>query len=280
MSCNPHRKCGRKKTDSFYLEADIAGEDEEGTLRPFTWVLGDGLDKTIPMTIPPRKTIFLNPAATLSELELVRIEDGFDINERYYRMLEKTRDLGIGDHVGANNYSVWSFANEVIEYGPGRRITPQEAQMYAEILQVHGPFPMLFTHSRMPIFENEEQLEEAFHIVDDTIGIPLWGPLEVTATWDHQDWGQYARQSSGFFHPMRLILVVLDAIDKQWKMNKDQPAYIAAKKFFEDVSFVEQPFGLSWLTKVTYTLPEDVRETPDIIFDIPGINILDLEEHD
>ena len=56
--------------------------------------------------------------------------------------------------------------------------------------------------------------------------------------------------------------------------------YDAAKEFFKNVSFVEQPFGLSWLTKVTYTLPDDVLETQDSIFDIPGINILDLAEHD
>ena len=50
------------------------------------------------------------------------------------------------------------------------------------------------------------------------------------------------------------------------------------RDFFDSLTYTEQPFGLSWLTKISYTMPQEGEPEEDI-YEIPGLNIIDLDAY-
>ena len=65
---NPARGCGKKKKDAFYAEGSIGAG---GSLHAKTWFLGDGIDNVIPVSLPPRKMMYGNIAATIASGEVI-----------------------------------------------------------------------------------------------------------------------------------------------------------------------------------------------------------------
>lgn len=292
MNSNPQRGCGTKANDAFYLEGNV---DEDGPLWAWTWVLGDGLDHNLCVSkqqVPPRSVVSINPVATLvkeqfvgNDVAVVALEPGED--EGYEYFLTKTRDLGLADYVGSQYYTAASFAAETARLGPSRRVNKDMAKKCAEVFELAGPFPMWFAHARVPLFEGTRhadavrtranEFKDAYAFPGVTNPHKQW----LKACWRYDEWGQYAikNQDPGNNHYLVPILRALDYLDSR------QPKLIRGDwekldELFSDVHFEPQIFGASWMTRVTYTLPKENKDeaATKVLDEIPGIDILDLEE--
>jgi hypothetical protein len=282
---DPERGCGTKANDACYAEG--GGFSAQGTLRPWTWLLGDGLVDNIYLKVPPRQIVVINPVATITLRSLIGSAWPFEIPEKqqalFNRLSEATKNVGVADHVGTKYYSPFSFATECIDLGPSRRISKDMAKELAEVVWKHGPIPMLFTHSRMPVFRHEENRARAFSLVkecyenDDEENWDQFDYLEPT--WLHKNWGMYGENWAGHQHRTLPILTTLSIMDRAWKKVSDSESWNRFKMFFTNkdyVQFIEQPFGMSWLCKVSYTLDENGQADPEMV-DVPGLNIIDLK---
>ena len=284
MDANPERGCGTKKGDSCYGEGP--GSREGGTLRPWTWLLGDGHTDFIAVKVPARIMIEINPAATIITRGIERSPHPvLQEIDAYHDMLERTKRVGMADHVGADNYSPYSFVREVRLYGPSRRFPKSLAKVVAQKIWDNGPIPIMFTHNRMPVFDDHRHLERAVDILDACEGIDIdLDALRWAPTWEDPGWSQYTNtRSNGGDHILIPILRVIDAVENKWPLYQDSEAYSVAKNFFESVRFTEQAFGLAWLGKVTYTMPSEgeLDESMTALqrdFSAKVVNFLDLNK--
>ena len=275
MSRNPSRGCGQKADGACYGEGPE--ESEGGILREWTWVLGNGIDDFIPLNIPPLVMVVCNPAATIAARELVKAQhptfikiaalENYDPGTVYDQMKTRTKNIGVADHVGKDNYSAYSFARETLWHGPSRKIPPQLGKELAQIIWNNGPIPMLFTHDNMPVFDDFRHLEECVDFVaaclEDTAPIDPDG-MEWVPTWEMSGWSQYTTTpDDGSNHILVPILSVLGELATNWMSHKNDAPYQEARDFFKTVRVVEQPFGMSWLGKVTYTADEEGQYSDD-----------------
>lgn len=290
---DPKRGCGMKASNAFYLESDLPGP--LGRMWAFTMING-GLYQHIPLlTVPPRAVEAVNVAATIMLTEKISLSPPFKPVGAYERnlypqILNSTRDVGIVDHVGKDAYSAWSFAEEINKFGPSRRTTEQMAKVVGELIQSYGPVPIMFTHSRIPVLRNEADILEFIRLLKPLVtakenqeALPdNWFEVPTTPVWQDPTWGQYVRernQHAGTNHIGTFLLSTVDIIERNFdaERQKDLNWQLMAS-FLRDLRYYEQMFGLSWVTRVTYTLPKDgkaeaehkVKET------IPGVDILDL----
>lgn len=274
-SLNPPRGCGKKKHDAFYGEG--GGFSSSGALNVWTWLLGDGIDNNVALEIPARQVVAIDPILTvLFKSFMIPTQANIMIPEEaeplYDKLLTAMKSPGVADHVGANNYTAYEFALETMMYGPSRRIPKRTAKTLAEIISLLGPIPMMFTHSKVPVFKNILHAAEAikiFHEISDRYYYNrnlYWDP-----SWTQELWGMYARrnQQPGDDHFMVVVLSMLSDIE-QGNMPEKHLA------FFKSLAYREQTFGLSWLTRVSYTLPKEGEPEEDI-YEIPGLNVIDLD---
>jgi hypothetical protein len=150
------------------------------------------------------------------------------------------------------------------------------AETIANIIARGGPIPMMFTHQLMPSFRDTAELSLALDHVSRMYDID-WSEKYMQPTWTHDNWGTYARlnQWNGFSH---FFVPVLTAIEDLYGNDGDTDDEIRweAHKFFRSIRYEEQPFGMSWLQRVSYTLPADGDPNEDIL-NLPGIHIIDLD---
>lgn len=266
---NPTRGCGTKKADAFYAGA---GMGSGGALSAWTWVLGNGVEP-VSVRIPPRQPIVIDLVATLLEQELVVASDNYDRNSQEYRELRKrVPQTGLGDHVGASFYDPISFATETQLYGPSRRVSRRNAELIAILLRDLGPLPIMFTHSQIPVFSSDGAAEIFIHEMLNDVR-----PDRIP-TWEYEKWTCYAMvdgRDSGSSHYLRQVLDILHLMGR--------PSFTLEHReklslYLDQVTFIEQPFGVSWITQISYTLPADGKLTDPSILEIPGIDILDLRE--
>jgi len=282
---NPPRRCGgSKQEDAYYLEGGDFIED--GALHAWTWLLGDGLNRYIGLSkqeVPPRQVVGVNPIMTIL-FENYIPADGpplpvpEDKKALYEQLVLATKTPGVADHVGDQFYSAWNFYLETAQFGPSRRVPKQVAVTLGDLINRFGPLPMMFAHSKIPLFRNEKEMARAMSHVDKLHDIDF-GLRYMFPTWTHDNWGQYARRDHwiGSTHFMIPILGVIDDLKENWQQYKDIKEWQVARDFFANLRYVKQTFGMGWLCKISYTLPSDGEPDGDA-YDIPGINIIDLEQ--
>jgi hypothetical protein len=281
---NPKRGCGKKTNDACYAEGGEFSLD--GMLLPWVWLLGDGVRDNIYMKIPPRQVVLVNPIATLTLRDLIGDGWPFEIPQEQESLFENLtkgikKSRGLADHVGTRYYTPYSFARECEEHGPSRRVSKDMAKELAEIIFQEGPIPMLFTHGLMPVFRHEEDRVHALTLVEECYQADLnWKAFDyVLPTWMDERWGMYGGCWGGGAHYLVPVLTTLSLMQSKWSEIKDVEAWQRFRKFFENskhVRFVEQPFGMSWLCQISYTLDEDGKADPEML-DVPGLNIIDLD---
>lgn len=265
MSQDPERGCGTKEPSACYGESPPVGIG--GVLDPWTWLLSDGYNDFIPISLPPRKMITLNPAATIVTRGLERVPEPVLMivtQELYEKMLKKTRHIGVGDHVGSDNYSCHSFAVETRDFGSSRRMTRQTAKELAALIWNHGPIPFLYSHNRVPVFDDRRQRDEAFRLVNACSPTVDLAALDMNwiPTWQEEGWSQYTsgktkeQKLKGTRNCMKHVLYVVSNLDMHWREYSKNDFYKDARSFFSDVRFVEQAFGMSWLGHITLTASE------------------------
>ena len=126
---------------------------------------------------------------------------------------------------------------------------------------------MLFTHNRMPVFEDKVQfvkaVDYAFYCLD--LGDIFIEQFNWQPTWQHDDWSQYVGDWSGRSHALVPVLRLVDQLDNNWRECKKDPRFVEAKEFFSEIRFVEQAFGLSWMVRITHCAKEDGTYDKDIL---------------
>lgn len=273
---NPKRGCGQKVEGGFYAEAEMG---PGGMLAPWTWVLGDGLEGGVNClaAVPPRRSLYGNTAASLVLGEFV----GADVpvyfmdeqSREYERLRRRAGTVALFDHVGSQFYSAWSFANECKLYGPSRRLSPLLAKELAQKV----PIPIVFTHGRMPLFRGEAARARAIWLMNELVDGFEPEKLYLEATWLAADWGVRAAMGNGAESWLRPLLSVWHRLERDWTAVKDNPLFQEARAIFDECLLVEQPFGISWITKVGYVPKqgEDVAEAAQEM-GRQGIGVIDL----
>lgn len=265
----PTRGCGHLVRGGCYAQADPG----PGGKFYFYWLLGShSLDErfthNIICSIPPRNQDEINPIETLIRLQpwhpfLGRSPQ--DVRDRH-RNLSALGSFGLIDHVGQNNYTPWSFACELMEMGPSRRLTPAMAQYLAQ----KTPFPIFFTHSHMPFFATKEirrSFLESIHI--DVMKGMLWDePINVCPTWMNQDWAPVVKRGPlyddrGHHHFMVDILRLID-------LGEFDAAYCEPH---------EAVFCGSWITKIRYVCKKGETKPPPQLANA-GVEALILDDDD
>lgn len=262
---NPPRGCGTKKEGGFYLEGGAVSDT--GTLHALTWVLADhyeGAPHNNLCSIPPRRMLSGNPAATLLDGHFVPYGEPWSgeiwgDNESLSDLLTTLKrkgvsNVGLFDHVGRSFYSPWSFAKEVGEYGPSRRVPEQLAREIVSFL----PMPIFFTHSDIPMFRDEAHMLEALDLLTDIEpSFQDYPDLATGPTWLQKDWGLYAKQYSGHRHMMAWALGHA-AAHRMESPDTDQDRSIQElQELLDDTGTSEAVFCASWVTRVTYVLRQD-----------------------
>lgn len=290
---NPPRRCGgSKKPNSFYLEG---GEfSDTGTLWPWVWLLGDGIEDNIYLEIPPRQMQLINPVLTILFQTFMpmggpKVPIPKDRRWVYDHLHNGTSVPGVADHVGAQFYTPFNFALETQELSASRRVSSQMARALSLAINQYGPMPMMFTHSDIPSFRNVAERGVALAHVKECMGYINGDDDHVVfmqPTWKHDNWGMYASRKQWIGHTQFMVPVLrfMDAIKCNWKELKDQDCWVNARKYFRGLRYTEQTFGMSWLCQVTYTMPAG-GETPDketmkILEGMSNVNVIDLENLD
>jgi hypothetical protein len=283
------RGCGSRQEDAYYLESDQPGEG--GSIWAWVWLLGD--PENLPLLdVPARLILPRNIGATIMLAEHIDLSPKFfpDDSERalYNQICASTRDVGLVDHVGKSFYTAYSFAEEVNRMGPSRRTTKETALMVRQMIALYGPIPILFTHSRVPVFHDDAHIEEFIALISacflEEDDVPDWSTVARRPLWLDPDWGLYKKhldQHNGHNHIGRYILEAVDIVEGGLSAERaERPEWIAVAEFVRDLVCAEQMFGLSYLHKVTYTLPAENKEAAGAKAraEIPGISIVDLNK--
>ncbi|KKM01694.1 hypothetical protein LCGC14_1791850 [marine sediment metagenome] len=286
MSENPERGCGTKAPGGTYCEGPTSSTG--GALRTWAWLLGDGHSECIPLTVPPRQMIVINPAATITICAIVKDRQPYFeglAEAAYLHLLQVTKNQGVADHVGEKYYSAYSFAEETKRHGPSRRIPKAMAKRLLDIVWSRGPIPMLFTHNRMPIFNSPGHFDVATEHAMYCLGLNSLHDEDINwnPTWQHPEWSQYSDGYRGDDHVLIPILRLLDELDRDWRNKKSIPAYVDAKEFFSEVRGVEQAVGMSWMKKITHCAKEDGTYDEEILemqhyYGKQMVHTIDLEE--
>lgn len=237
----PARGCGNLVRGGCYAQA----ERGPGGKFYFYWLLGShSLDEresdNIICSVPQRNQDEINPIETL-----IRRKPWHPLLQRSsqevrdnHRNLSALGTFGLIDHVGQRFYTPWSFASELMEMGPSRRLTPSMAQYLAP----KTPFPIFFTHSHMPFFATREIRDYCVDSMNKNgLGGILWVDLISRPTWKYPDWTPVVKRgpnydNRGHHHFMVDVLRLIHS----GEFNT------------ESCEFHEAVFCGSWITKICY----------------------------
>ena len=94
MNENPERGCGTKTAGATYAEGPE--KSAGGMLNPWSYLLSDGYLDFMPISVPPRQMVIINPAATIYSRELVKYDTvllgfGATAEAGYKDLLTKTK---------------------------------------------------------------------------------------------------------------------------------------------------------------------------------------------
>lgn len=244
---NPIRGCGRKKRGGFYLEAGLS---PFGTLNAVTYCLGSGVEtgENLVVDISARGVWLGDLAASFVSGQFINIHDPWtapeDQADWYTQMLGKVGKPVLFDHVGKAHYSPASFVNELLEYGPSRRVPGPVAEQIAGLT----PIAILFCHDDMPLFTSAAQRDELLSLLntDDLTD------RQLAPTWRHPDWGLGIACDDGRDH---YLVAVIQAMDEDTAHLPTQGQAVPA--FLKTVPKARQPFAMSWITHVSYVAQKE-----------------------
>ena len=250
------RKCGNLVKKGCYGGAT---PEEGGILTPaFLWAeIWEGAKRPMVQVgdeLPSRTQVAINPRRTLATKQL-RLYDPGHLMRR--NTPPHIAQWGLADHVGSSHYvDPFDFTDECGKRGPNRRMSPENAKQWAE----RTPFPVLFSHSKIPLFESQGQAERALlwmyeHgycsdgvIFKEFAATAKMADENLTAiqaqalvlktcrelldkgknildwkpTWQHPDFGMCVGSYKGTLHPAHLLTHTL------YKMSTDQFAQMPA----------------------------------------------------
>ena len=255
------RGCGNLVPGGYYLSA-VECTSAMGALQAVTFPFGDGLNEVVSCagSVPARGMLRINPAATFATKSIVRFETPVNetaIGAEYGRLAQAVLTEGLADHVGSRHYTAKAFAAELFERMPNRRVHPDVARQLAGRL----PLPVVFTHSQIPWFRSQEEIEQAMEYCYEFMDRER--VLHYGANWLREEWGIFARQDDGRDHFMLPILGLLDKLRRDWRHLSRVPYWQEVRGFFDSLQYEEQPFAISWFVRAIRIVDEDHPPTQE-----------------
>lgn len=298
---NPERGCGTLVAGGFYAQG---GMSDDGVLAPWTFVLGDGTEggENLYVALPARQMTIARLPETLQTGRLVTPEGDAIPTDQLLPALRKLPKFALFDHIGANNYSAYSFAAEAARHGVSRRIPREIAEQVAKL----APLPIVFSHSIMPTIAAAERdsfivwartvLADSDLLADlDTLLLRAHGDIEPALplaqiaeglvklfqtgrTYADPSWGirkvGNKQPYNGGLHWSVSVLAALAAIkagrDEQ-QLYKLLPAWLT-----DHITVAEQLVGMAWITHASYMKAGDENDAELKAIDDDGIVIFDL----
>lgn len=248
---NAPRGCGDLVPGGYYLSA-VDCFAAAGALQAVTFPFGDGLGNVVSCagSVPSRGMLLINPASTFATQFVVRAETPPEGGELYDRLTNQVLAEGLVDHVGSRHYTAKSFAQELYERMPNRRVHPNLARQLAQKM----PMPVVFTHSQMPWFRSQGEIDQAMEFCQQFTGDRTfhYGP-----NWLRPEWGVFASQDDGSDHFMLPILGMMDKLRQDWRHIRGVAWWQEVKAFFDGLEYEEQPFAISWFVRAIRIVDED-----------------------
>jgi hypothetical protein len=259
---NPQRGCGQLKTGGTYLQSGPASTT--GSLRRLTWLLDwcitDAPEVQFTVAVPPRAIMQIDPLASILTRSLIpaggmvgplpQADDQAHLNQ--------LGRFGLADHVGESFYTPWSFAMELAEHGPSRRVPHDIAKEVAK----HLPCPILF-FMPLPIVGKEVDA------VEWLAGLNLdAADFAFRPTWDDPQWSFLTRAYDG--GPRLDTHDGSDHFEVRVLAEADRLGKAAYDAFG---IWTEMPFCLSVITKAVYVLGDGEDDLPEHLQDsgvLPG----------
>lgn len=272
---NPERGCGLKVGGGFYAEAETS---PFGTLNLWTWILGDGVagGDNIFAAVSPRGHNFFNPAATIMSRGIIYEPSAFGKHAEaskktrtYEHWKSKMTKFALIDHVGAANYNVQSFVDEVKKLGPSRRVSPS----MAKALVGKVPIPIYFTHPHVPLFRNESYKGSVVDRLPMVYPHPEADSLYLTPTWGRLDerehpmevLGLYSGDYQGNDHWLVSLFTATDRVRPIDEIVEKLDLYAELQEILKSDAVIktEQIIGASWITRVSYMPYDDDTVNPE-----------------
>lgn len=258
------RGCGNLVDGGYYLSG--AGcFAPNGAFHVVAYPFGDGLDDVVycGKSVPARGMLEINPAATFARLSVV-VPGAEAITPfeqvLYDNLVGKLGKRGLIDHVGSEHYSPTQFINELVTYGPNRRVRPDVARQLAPYL----PVVVVFTHSDIPVFRNTAEIETALDLCQQAFDLFDPDDQHLGANWKRPAWGCYAAsgQQTGSDHFMLPLLGLREKVYREWEYLQGRPFWERARQYFEGLQYEEQPFAISWFLRAIRVVDEENPLTP------------------
>ena len=242
------RGCGHLVPGGYYLSS-VGCDSKFGTLQNVTYPFGDGTDNVIYCkgVVPSRGMLLVNTAATFA-LQSVTQFDASSLSFRdgqrnlYESLCQRVLDIGLIDHVGTRHYTPVQFIAELYDRMPNRRIHPELARKLANLL----PLPVVFTHSHIPVFRDERERDVALALYEEYAEL---NDVRLDTNWMLDDWGVFANNYDGRDHYMLPILALLDKVTRDWQQLAHSGYWRRVKKYFDSLTYAEQPFAISWFVQ-------------------------------
>lgn len=278
------RGCGSAVPGGFYLSATRGAG---GILEPWTWLLGDGVEGGYNVYLnPPERmhTLFNLPYTLATSEHQTEAVDGVTL----VSPLDRLKPIAILDHVGKAHYDPYQFADEVEQLLPNRRISHELAAKLVPLC----PIPIVFTHEHIPVVHNTLHRQILLEWALDTIrkqsrytdsGLYEARDYYKAAVWTNEKWGLKTRDSDGKDHWLVPVLQAINLVGGIKNIPDMMQTYVEAgghdadgnppprgggAEYAEDdymlsseISWIEQPFGASWITRVTYVAKDDDTES-------------------
>lgn len=261
------RGCGSAVPGGFYLSATRGAG---GTLEPWTWILGAGVEggEQVYLNPPERMHTLFNLPYTLATLEhQTEAVEGVTL----VSPLDRLKPIALLDHVGKAFYDPYQFADEVERLLPNRRIAPELAAKLVPLC----PIPIVFTHEQIPVVHNTLHrkilLEWALDVIKKSMRFTdsgLYSPDEYYKfpVWTNTKWGLKAKDADGKDHWLVPVLQAINLVGGVKNIPEMIMTYPDAETeddymLSSEISWIEQPFGASWITRVTYVCKDDDTES-------------------
>jgi hypothetical protein len=229
-------------------------------------LLDERTTRNIICSVPPRGQDEINPIETLirrTPWHPLLAKTPQEEISLYVNNIRSLGTFGLIDHVGSNHYTPFSFATELQQMGPSRRLTPALAQYLAP----KTPFPIFFTHSDMPFFADMTALEEvwpSFCTEDDGYVIPCVQNY-IGPTWMRWHWTPVLMQGSAYddrgdSHYMTRVLRICD---------EEAEKAVRLERY-------ESVFCGSWITTIRYVC-RDGEDRPPPVLEEAGVEPLYID---
>jgi hypothetical protein len=255
---NSPRKCGSQRDRGCtYLDSAMSGS---GSIQPGVWLLDwcrtDPPTAQFAIDVPPRAMIQIDPLATVLTRSIIPAGGmvgplPLADDQNHLTILGR---FGLLDHVGENNYTPWSFMQELRKLGPSRKVPHDVA---AEIAK-HLPCPIIFTMP-LPILGNEIAVNDWRYASD-----PTRSPYAYTwtPTWENPHWTLLARQYDGgpeipdaYYGDDHFEVAVLQHTDGLKPGER--------RAFGE--TWIEMPFAVAVVTRAVYICNDDEECVPEAL---------------